>query len=98
MDKAAIFTSLLRRNALRREARLPPIDVRAEYQKEVEDAFRREVHDHHHDIVRAEVVERLREERGPGWDCRGGGRWLIDALTQRELHRRFPLPKRLSPK
>lgn len=38
MDHAAIFTSILRRNALRREALLPSLDVRVEYQWAVEQA------------------------------------------------------------
>lgn len=96
MNHAAIFTTILRRNALRREARLPPLDVRAEYQQEVATAYQREIYEQHYDVVRTEVVERLREERGPGWDRSWGGRWMIDALVRREFQRRFPLPKRRS--
>jgi uncharacterized membrane-anchored protein len=72
MHHAAIFATILRRNALRREARLPPLDVRAEYQEEVATAHQHEIYEQHYDVVRAEVVERLREERGPGWEGTGG--------------------------
>lgn len=98
MDHAAIFTTILRRNALRREARLPLLDVRAEYQEEVATAHQHEIYEQHYDVVRAEVVERLREEREPGWEGTEGGRWLLDVLVRRELRQRFPLPKRWSQK
>jgi|GEM_PF-6705083 hypothetical protein len=97
MDHAAILTEILRRNALRRDTRLPPLDVRAEYQQAVATAHWREVRDRHYETVREEVVQRLRQERGPNWGHSAGGRWMVEALTERELQRFFPLPARYRP-
>lgn len=89
MDQAEVFTIILRRNALRRDARLPPLDVRAEYRRAVEHAYWREVHAQHYEAVREEVVQRLRQERDPDWGHSAGGRWFIEAKTVRELAERF---------
>ncbi|HYI84345.1 MAG TPA: hypothetical protein VEX11_14180 [Acetobacteraceae bacterium] len=42
MDKAALFTAVLERNALRRAALLPPLDVGLEYRHAVAEAEWRE--------------------------------------------------------
>src|SRR5215212_8132208 len=53
MDKAAIFAVILKRNALRREARLPALDMAAEYRHAVAQAERaalRAICDEHRDL------------------------------------------------
>lgn len=89
MDHAAIFANILRRNALRREALLPPLDVRAEYKKAVATAHWREVREQHYETVRAEVVRRLRRTRGANFGNSAGGRWLVEAETTMELAARY---------
>jgi hypothetical protein len=89
MDRAAILHDILQRNALRREAHLPPLDVRVEYQRAVEQAHWRAVCDEHYATVRDEIVRRLRNERGFGWGHSVGARWMIEAVTAKELDKRF---------
>src|SRR5215212_404836 len=87
MDKAAIFTELTRRNALRREAGLPLLDLRREFDHEVALARWNEyqaVCDAHADLraaIEAEVVEELRRRTGRDHRLSVGGSWLIAALT-----------------
>jgi hypothetical protein len=57
VDRAAIFAELTERNALRKAAQLPLIDMQAEYQREVERALYNEWREQH-----AEVIEQIREE------------------------------------
>src|SRR3954463_2061128 len=64
MDKAAIFAEVLRRNALRREAQLPALDVAAEYEHAVAVAAWaefREVCDKHDDLYE-EIKEAVLQE------------------------------------
>ena len=44
VDRAGIFAEVLQRNAVRRQALLPPLDVRAEFERAVAVAVEREVH------------------------------------------------------
>ena len=88
LDKAAIFTALTRRNTLRREAGLPLLDLRREFEHEVALARWNEyqaVCDAHADLraaIEAEVVEELRRKTGRDHRLSAGGRWLISHLTR----------------
>jgi hypothetical protein len=68
MDRAAIFAEVLRRNTLRREARLPALNVTEEYQFAVALATWKEfeaICDQHRDLhneIRAAVIQELRDE------------------------------------
>jgi hypothetical protein len=89
MNRAAILTNILKRNALRREAHLPPLDVAAEYHRAVAQAHWQEVCGEHYDRVREEVVERLRHTHGRDYRLSAGGRWMIEAMTLKELASQF---------
>ena len=108
LNKAAIFTEITRRNALRREAGLPLLDVRAEFDHGVALARWEEyqaVCDAHADLraeIQAEVIEELRRSTGRDHRLSVGGRWAIAARTQqrfeaalaRKGHPRPPIPTR----
>lgn len=89
VDRAAIFTSVLKRNALRREAHLPLLDVRVTYERELAQALWRAHANEHYEAVRAEVVARLRARFGPKWGFSAGARWHVEIETDRELRRIF---------
>ncbi len=108
LDEAAIFTSLTRRNALRREAGLPLLDVRAEFDHGVALARWEEYQaacDAQADLratIQAEVVEELRRRTRRDHRLSAGGRWLISHLTRERFeaamarmgHPRPPIPTR----
>lgn len=89
VDRAAIFASILTRNALRREAHLPLLDVRVTYERELAQALWRAHVNEHYEAVRAEVVARLRARFGKRWGGSAGARWHVEIETDRELRRRF---------
>ena len=91
LDRAAIFTGLTRRTALRREAGLPLLDVRREFDHAVAlarwDEYRA-VCDAPADLraaIEAEVVEELRRKTGRDHRLSVGGRWLIAARTRQRF-------------
>ena len=88
VDRAAIFSSILARNALRRGAQLPQLDVRATFEREVEHALWIEHVERHHAEVRAQVLDDLRQRFGRE-PLSAGGRWAISALTQKALVERY---------
>jgi hypothetical protein len=87
VDRAEIFSDLTKRNAIRRAAKLPPIDVRAEFDHAVAVAEWREACNRHvADIrrIKNEVIAELRSSRGQDFGHSVGGHWLINhAVTQR---------------
>jgi hypothetical protein len=91
MDRAAIFTTILRRNALRRANGLPAIDVQAEYTRQVAMASQRDyraVCDEHAadcEVIRLEVLAELRTKYGEGFGESMGGRWAVGQLTRRRF-------------
>lgn len=89
VDRTAIFCSVLERNALRREAHLPLLDVRATYEREVAGALWRAHRTMNYEAVRAEVVARLRARFGPKWGYSAGARWHVEIEIDRELRRSF---------
>ncbi len=88
MDNGAIFTELTRRNALRREAGLPLLDLRAEFAHAVAWARWLEyeaVCEAHKDLfaaIQAEVAEELLRATGSDHRQSMGGRWLIGVRTR----------------
>ena len=87
MDRAAIFTELTKRNALRRMARLPPLDLRAE----MAFAVKREAHrvyaeqckrfDDDRRRIIEDVLTELRATRGQDFPTSMGGRLLVQVLS-----------------
>jgi hypothetical protein len=88
LDRAAIFSSILTRNALRREAHLPLLDVRGSFKREVRQALWREHVEQHHETVRAQVLRDFRERLGSDM-LSAGGRWAINAMTHKTLVESF---------
>ena len=91
IDKTAIFAAILRRNALRRAARLPLLDVLALYHKEV--AYRQSwaLHDAHYPALRGEIVERLTAERGSEFIRTRSGAWRVHIEATRLLRERYQI-------
>ncbi|CAA2157203.1 hypothetical protein MBRA_02605 [Methylobacterium brachiatum] len=89
INKVAILAAILRRNALRREARLPLLNVVALYRQEA--AYRRAwaLHDAHFPALRAEVIERLTVERGSEFIRTRSGAWMVHTEASRLLRKRF---------
>jgi len=91
MDKAAIFAEVLRRNALRREAQLPLLDVTVEYRHAVAQAERAEfqaICDQHRDLfddMLESVTQELRtKRRNPSFgNCMGSRMKIAAAARQR---------------
>jgi hypothetical protein len=91
MDKAAIFTAIVRRNALRRANGLPTIDVRAEYARQVALAIQQDYHarcEKHaaeREVIRLEALAELRAKHGTNFGHTMGGRWAIGELTRKRF-------------
>ena len=93
MDKAAIFAEVLRRNALRREAQLPLLDVTAEYHHPVAQAERAEfqaICDRHRDLwdeMLTTVTQELRAKRdNPSFGNCMGSRMKIAAVARQRFY------------
>jgi hypothetical protein len=90
-DRAEIFTSVTKRNALRTANGLPRLDFHAEYAHQVAVAKQHDYQafcDRHADereAIRQEVLAELRLEHGPDFGTGMGGRWMVGRLT----HQRF---------
>jgi hypothetical protein len=89
MDRAAIFTELTERNALRREAGLPLIDMRREFDRAVALERWREWED---TVARfADLREAIRQDVLSEYRAQGrtmdsvGGRWLVRTRADREF-------------
>ena len=89
VDRAAILHAIYQRQALRRDARLPLLDIKVEYERAVEQALWSAHVEAHHDRVREEVLEELRAQHGR--DLRGsvGGLWVVRLLTSKRLQEMF---------
>jgi hypothetical protein len=91
MDRAAIFKEITWRNALRREAQLPLLDVTAEYRHAVAQAERAEfraICDRHRDLwdeMLQTVTQELRSKRrNPSFgNCMGSRLKIAAAARQR---------------
>ena len=78
VDRAAIFTELTKRNAVRREAKLPLLDLRTEFDHAVSVALWNEgLKVYADDITRVidETWADLRQRYGADFPQSGGGRW-----------------------
>lgn len=83
MDKAVLLADVLRRNALRRQAQLPLLDVRAELEHacmvaQLQDY--RAFQDAHKDVldrIRADVLAELRQRYGPEFPDGFGSRLML---------------------
>ncbi|HYI83864.1 MAG TPA: hypothetical protein VEX11_11715 [Acetobacteraceae bacterium] len=92
MHKAALFSAVLERNALRRAALLPPLDVGQEFRRAIAEAGWREYQ--RRCSAEADALARCREEAvaecrkrfGPAFDPRNLGSRI---LVARETERRF---------
>ena len=87
-DKAAIFTDLTKRNALRRAGGLPPLDIRAEYAYECALAAWKEweaqcaANADLEATIRDDIIAELRKVRAdPNFPNTMGARLLTDALV-----------------
>ena len=91
MDKAAIFTYITKRNALRRGNGLPALNFHTEYAHEIAIARQRtyrsfcDDHGDERETIRLEVLAELRLRYGPNFGTGMGGRWMVGRLT----HQRF---------
>jgi hypothetical protein len=92
VDKAAIFKELCCRNQIRREARLPLLDLRAEYNHAViiaEAARLRAIREQYEPEVRNEIITQMREKHGPHWGKDLGGRYWLGELVRRTIAERY---------
>lgn len=88
-DRGAIFSDILRRQALRREAQLPLLDVRAEYERAVERVRWRTHVERYGEAVRAQVLAELRTKNGPQFGGSVGGLWAVRLRTEKRLREMF---------
>jgi hypothetical protein len=93
MDTDEIFTALTQRNALRRQAKLPLLDVKAEYAHQVGLAAGRdyaaacERFADERARIREQVLADFRAVHGPGFGLSFGGRWAVGHETNQRFHR-----------
>lgn len=91
MDKAAIYSELVRRNALRKANGLPLLNLTTEYAHAVAGAAQRgfralcDRHADEREAIRLEVLAELREKHGPDFGMGFGARWILG----RQTHQRF---------
>lgn len=88
-SKSELFLLATQKNALRREAQLPLLDVREEMARQsyvdqraayfAEWERRRAVLD----AIKADVLAELRAEKGPDFGLSTGGRWMVQHLAVR---------------
>lgn len=91
-DRGGILSAILRRQTLRREAQLPLLDVRAEYERAVERA-RWKAHVVKHGVtIRDQVVAELRAKHGPQFGGSVGGMWAVRLRTEKRLREMFSSP------
>ena len=95
MDKAAIFTEVTRRNALRKANGLPLLDVPREFGHQVAISAQRdfrvayelhgEEHADDHEAIRQQVHSEYRAQNGAGRAEWMAGRWIISRLAQQRF-------------
>ncbi len=88
MNKASIFSSILKRNELRRTAQLPLLPVRETYEREITAAEWRSFCDQHAAFVRDEILAERRAAY-PDWGSSAGGQLALGLLTEKRLRERF---------
>lgn len=85
IDKAAIFTTILHKNALRRESGLPEWPVRATVERDWQSASWREYVQLNGARIRAQVLAKHRLRHGPEWPASSGGRMAFSLLVSKAL-------------
>jgi hypothetical protein len=91
-DKAAIFTGITKRNALRKENGLPLLNIRAEFAHEValadENDFRAfaDQHGDEREMIQQQVKADLSVQQGKEFGHTMGGRWAINQETNKRFH------------
>ena len=88
MDRQQILETLYQRQALRREARLPALDITAEYHHAVATARWAEIVAQHYERVEAEILREKRRERAD-WAVSSGGRLALRLMTMKTLRERY---------
>jgi hypothetical protein len=94
VDRSAIFQNLCLRNQLRREAQLPLLDLKADYDgaiKIAQAARRGALRKQYEPQLRAEILDKMRLRYGPLWPNDMGGRYLLGALLRKALSERYGL-------
>ncbi len=94
LDKAAIFEDLCRRNHLRREAKLPLLNLKAEYRHAItvdEARQRRAIRRQYVPEIKAEILAKMRGRHGPDWGNCWSGRLALGALVDKLLRERYGL-------
>jgi hypothetical protein len=93
IDRAAIFAELTQRNALRREARLPLLDLRYEFEDAVNRALWREAWERHADElarIRAHVTAEYGDYQSTAGRMFLGSKFLERAYIFLEQHGVYP--------
>jgi hypothetical protein len=92
IDRAAIFLNLCLRQKLRREARLPLLDLKGEYLAAIaiaEAAQRRAIRQQYVPEIKAEILSRMRAIHGATWPRDLGSRYYLGALVNRTIFERY---------
>lgn len=89
IDRGQIFSAILARQALRREAHLPLLDIGREYRTTVDRALWRQHCEKHLDRVQKEILARQRARHGPEWPSSWGGRMGLSIMVQQALRASF---------
>ncbi len=88
IDRAQVLTTVLKRNALRREAMLPLLPVKETVEREVRAAEWRAFCEQHAKAVWDQILAEKR--RGyPDWGNSAGGRMALRLMTGKILSERF---------
>lgn len=93
VDPAVILASVWERNALRREAQLPLLPVRATFERELQQARWRDHVDQNYAATRERVLAEQRDRHGQSWGLSAGGRWGTHLLTMKVLQASFRVPR-----
>ena len=92
IDRSAIFLNVCVRQKIRREARLPLLDLKSEYHAAIamaEAAQQRALGEPYQSQVRAEILNEMRALYGPHWPSDSGGRWMLMGLVRKALAGRY---------
>lgn len=89
IDRAAILTTIWIRQALRREARLPWLDFKAEYERAVEHGLWSVHVRKHYAALKREILAELRARHGPEFGGSVVGWWAVRLLAAKRLQKIF---------
>ncbi len=94
IDRSAIFLNLCLRQKLRREARLPLLDLKGEYLAAIakaEAARLRAIREPYESQVRAEILIEKLAFYGPHWPSDSGVLWMLMGLVRKAMSERYCL-------